>query len=657
MIVEPLIEDALNLTDDDIKRIKNVALTDPDIVKRLVSPGKPMAMIRIIAALPKVDRQAEEREMATEARKLADAIETTYPHIDVLLSGNVISNNEVTDVATHDTMTVIPMMYLIIFVMLGLFLRSVSAVLAIILVTTFSVIGAMGAAAWSGIVLNMMSMMSVNIIVTVAIAHCVHILIYFLQTYHSGATKAEAVAQSLKINLTPITLTSITTALGFISMNLSKMPPAHDLGNITAMGVMIAFALSLLFLPPLLLVLPIKRRQLTNGGQFNRMMDSLASWVIQKRTGLLIVTLIASLGIVSFAPMNVMNDRFTENVKLPNQFRIDNQEMDKYFGGLYTIDYDFKAHPDGSISDPEYLHALEKFADWMREQPDVRSVQSYSDIIKRLNKNMHNDDPAYYRIPETREEAAQYQLLFEMSQPEGVDQSNLIRVDKTATRMIVNLPSTDTMDLIELQQRAQAWIKQNLPAYMYYPGEGIAVMWAYLGQEAIIDGLKGATLALLLISVILTIVFRSIKYGLISLIPNLLPAGVGYGIWALLNGQLSMGQMLVLSLTIGIVVDDTVHFLSKYLRAKQQNNATTQDAVRYAFKQVGPALWITTAVLMLGFGMLSFSGFIPNSNLGLLTVAIILAALLLDFFLLPPLLMLIDRKKAKANRPLSASAV
>ncbi|MCY4045671.1 MAG: efflux RND transporter permease subunit [Cellvibrionales bacterium] len=656
MIVEPLIEDALNFTEEDVQKVKQIALTDPDIVRRLVSPDKPMAMIRVIAALPKVDRQAEEREMATAALKVAEEIEANYPHLDVLLSGNVISNNEVTDVATHDTMTIIPMMYLVIFVMLGLFLRSLFAVFAIILVTTLSVIGAMGAAAWSGIVLNMMSMMSVNIIVTVAIAHCVHILVYFLQTYHSGASKVEALAQSLKINLTPITLTSVTTALGFISMNLSKMPPAHDLGNITAMGVMIAFILSLLFLPPLLLVLPIKKRQLSDGGQFNKMMDSLATFVIQKRTGLLVVTLIASLSIVSFAPMNIMNDRFTENVKMPNQFRIDNQEMDKHFGGLYTIDYDFKAAPDGSISDPEYLLALEKFANWMREQPGVRSVQSYSDIVKRLNKNMHNDDPAYYKIPETRDEAAQYQLLFEMSQPAGVDQSNMIRVDKTATRMIVYLPSTDTMDLIELQQRAQAWIKQNMPDYMYYPGEGIAVMWAYLGQEAIIDGLKGATLALLLISVILTLVFRSIKYGLISLIPNLLPAGVGYGIWALLNGQLSMGQMLVLSLTIGIVVDDTVHFLSKYLRAKQQNNASSQDAVRYAFKQVGPALWITTAVLMLGFGMLYFSGFIPNSNLGLLTVSIIFAALTLDFFLLPPLLMLIDRKKEKAKQAVSANA-
>ena len=121
--------------------------------------------------------------------------------------------------------------------------------------------------------------------------------------------------------------------------------------------------------------------------------------------------------------------------------------------------------------------------------------------------------------------------------------------------MIASLPSTDTADLIDLQQRAQQWQKDNMPDYMFYSGESLAVMWAYLGKEAVVDGGKGALLALVLISLILMLVFRSFKYGIISLIPNLLPAGVGYGLWAVVNGELSMGQIMVLSITIGIVVD------------------------------------------------------------------------------------------------------
>ena len=566
-------------------------------------------------------------------------------NIDILYSGNVISNDAVTDVATHDVMTSIPLMFLMIFIMLGLLLRSFTAVFSIFIITNLSCMAALGLASWMGIVLNMMSITSINIVITVAIAHCVHILVLFLQQYHQGMDKKSAIAESLRINLMPISLTSLTTALGFLSMNLSKMPPAHDLGNIVALGVVVAFVLSILLLPPMLLLLPIKRRENTQGGLIDNWMNYLGAAVVNQYKPLLVISIAFSAFMLYLAPQNVMNDKFTENVKLPNEFRHDNKQIDDYFGGLYTVEFIVGAKGEGGIAEPEYLENLEKFTQWLRAQPEVRNVQSYTDLIKRLNRNMHGDDSAYYRLPSSREEAAQYQLLYEMSQPFGADMSNTIRLDKGATRMIASLPSTDTTDMIALQQRAQQWQKDNMPAYMYYSGESLAVMWGYLGQEAIVDGLKGALLALVLISLTLAIVFKSIKYGLISLIPNLLPAGVGYGIWYLINGELSMGQMLVLSITIGIVVDDTVHFLTKYLRGRNELKLNSEKAVRYAFRQVGPALWITTAVLVIGFAMLLTSGFIPNSMLGLLTMFILISAISLDFFLLPPLLMLLDKKK------------
>lgn len=644
LYVEHLIEDAMSMSDEQIKQVEYIAKNDPDVKDRLASSKAEMALIRVRASLPKMNRQQEEKDMSEAAKAIAAQYEA-LEHIDVLYSGNVFSNTAVTDVASNDVMTVIPLMYLVIFILLGVLLRSVVAVITIFIVTNLSCMAALGLASWLGIVINMMSITSVNIIITVSIAHCVHILVFFLQQYHQGEDKFKALSESLRINLTPITLTSLTTALGFVSMNFSKMPPAHDLGNIVAIGVLVAFMLSIFMLPPMLLLLPIKRRKKASRGLIDGWMNYLGAAVVNQYKPLLIISILFSAGMLYLAPQNVMNDKFTENIKMPNQFRIDNAQIDTYFGGLYTVEYILKAESEGGIAEPEYLQSMDNFSSWLREQPEVKNVQSYTDLIKRLNRNMHGDDPAFYKIPETREEAAQYQLLFEMSQPFGSDMTTTIRQDKGATRLIVSLPSTDTTDLIDLQQRAQQWQKDNMPEYMYFSGESLAVMWAYLGQEAIVDGLKGALLALLLISLVLTIVFKSVKYGLISLIPNLLPAGVGYGAWALINGELSMGQMMVLSITIGIVVDDTVHFLSKYLRGRQEHQDSPADAVRYAFRQVGPALWITTAVLVIGFGMLLNSGFIPNSDLGLLTMCILISAISLDFFLLPPLLMLLDKKK------------
>ena len=645
LIVEPLIDDAMNMSDAQLKRVETVAKTDADVKDRLASSRAEMALIRIRASLPKLNRQQEEKDMSVAAKKIAAKYEA-LEHIDILYSGNIISNTEVTDIATIDVMTTIPLMYLVIFILLGFLLRSLSAVFCIFIITNLSCMAAFGVASSMGIVLNMMSVTSINIIITVAIAHCVHILVFFLQQYHQGGDKKTALFDSLRINLTPITLTSLTTAIGFISMNLSKMPPAHDMGNIVAIGVVVAYLLSIFLLPPMLLLLPVKRRAHSQGGMIDKWMNYLGAAVVNQYKPLLIVSILFSGVMLYLAPQNIMNDKFTENIKLPNAFRSDNKEIDTYFGGLYTIEYIVHAKDVGGIAEPEYLQKLEAFAQWLRDQPEVRNVQAYTDLVKRLNRNMHGDDPAFYQLPATREEAAQYQLLYEMSQPFGSDMSNTIRLDKGATRMIASLPSTDTTDMIALHRRAQQWQKDNMPETMYFGGESLAVMWGYLGQEAIIDGLKGALLALFLISLVLTLVFKSVKYGIISLIPNLLPAGVGYGIWYLINGELSMGQMMVLSITIGIVVDDTVHFLSKYLRGKRELNNDAAAAVRYAFRQVGPALWITTLVLVVGFGMLLMSGFIPNSNLGLLTMFILISAISLDFFLLPPLLMLMDKNKA-----------
>ena len=430
-------------------------------------------------------------------------------------------------------------------------------------------------------------------------------------------------------------------------MNFSNMPPAHDLGNISAMGVAIAFTLSLTMLPVLTLALPIKRSLRNERTFFGKYMTQLAEFVIGKRHPLLITFVVFSALMISLVPLNEINDTFTESIKKPSEFRDDNEKIDKYFGGLYTIEYNFKAAANSSISDPEYLNALEKFAIYLRQDPRVKNIKSYTDVIKRLNKNMHGDDDSYYRIPNNQEEAAQYLLLFELSQPQGSDISHYIKNNKSATKFIVTLESSDSLTVKHIGEGFDVWIQKNMPTYMQAESGSLIYMWAHLGSSASSSAILGALSALFMISIILALVFKSLRYGLISLIPNLLPAGIGYGVWALYSGMLQMSQMTVLSITIGIVVDDTVHFLSKYLRARRENNATSQDAVRYAFSHVGMPLWITTVVLVSGFGLLISSSFVPNADIGSLTALILVAALALDFFLLPPLLMLIDRKPEK----------
>ena len=162
--------------------------------------------------------------------------------------------------------------------------------------------------------------------------------------------------------------------------------------------------------------------------------------------------------------------------------------------------------------------------------------------------------------------------------------------------------------------------------------------------------LAGTIIALVLISLVLILALKSLKYGLLSLIPNLVPAGMAFGIWAIFNGQVGLSVSVVIAMTLGIVVDDTIHFLSKYLRARREEGLNTPDAIRYAFSTVGEALLITTIVLTAGFMILAQLNFSLNADMGLMTAITICIALFVDFFFLPPLLIWFDKRQKNSTQ-------
>ena len=249
-----------------------------------------------------------------------------------------------------------------------------------------------------------------------------------------------------------------------------------------------------------------------------------------------------------------------------------------------------------------------------------------------------------YKIPDERNLAAQYLLLYEMSLPYGLDLNNQINVDKSAIRLTATLETLSSNELISIEERAETWLVNNAPHIKSGHGTGTSIMFAHIGKRNIISMLYATTLALILISLVLIVALRSIKIGLISLIPNLAPAAMGFGLWGYMVGEIGLSLSVVSTMTLGIVVDDTVHFLSKYLRARREKHLGPEDAVRYAFATVGRALLITSIVLVAGFLILSTSAFQLNSGMGLLTAIVITLALFADFLFLPPLLIKIEEK-------------
>ena len=313
---------------------------------------------------------------------------------------------------------------------------------------------------------------------------------------------------------------------------------------------------------------------------------------------------------------------------------------------MYPIEYSVPARGNGGINEPEYLQNLERFTAYLRAQPEVTHVYSVSDIMKRLNKNLHGDAQDFYRTPEERELAAQYLLLYEISLPYGLDLNDRIDVDKSATRVSATLGDVDSIATKAFLVSTEIWMHQNLPDWMQAKPTSAQVMFTYIAERNVTNMVTGTLIAVAAIAAILMIALRSVGLGALSLIPNGLPILVTFGAWSLLVGKVGFSVATVASISLGIIVDDTVHLLTKYVRARAEHGGNAADAIRYAFSSVGVALVVNTVILAAGFLVLLTSSFKVNVDMGMLTAIAIVFALVLDFLLLPAVLLLIDRAGA-----------
>ena len=651
MSVGDLYEDGKSLGAEDIQRIKTIALSEPLLVHRIISETAHVTALNITMEFPiqiqnekgemiLADPTAQGMEVVESVRDLQDYIRQTYPELDVYLSGIVMMNNAFGEATIYDMSHLLPLAILLILTMVFLLLRSITGTVITFVVILFSVMTAFGLAGWLGIELSSPVMSAPIIILTLAVADCVHILSTWMTELRSGSDKKTAMRESLRVNFIPVFLTSITTAIGFLSLNSSDSPPFGDLGNVAAMGVMAAFVLSITLLPALASILPVSVKQRET--KTIKVMSSIADWVIAKQKTLLFGGGVLAILLIALIPRNELNDVFVEYFDERIEFRTDTDFIVENLTGIYYVDYSIDSGESGKISEPKVLADIKKFTDWMETQPEVIHVNSVTDTFTRLNKNMHGDDEAYYKLPDSRELAAQYLLLYEMSLPFGLDLNNQIDIDKKSTRVSVTLKTLSTKQILDFEQRVDQWMLQNIPD-LHTVGASPSIMFAHIGMKNIISMLSGTTIALVLISLILVLALKSWRYGLLSLIPNLVPAGIAFGIWALIDGEIGLALSVVTAMTLGIVVDDTIHFLSKYLRARREKGLSAEDAVRYAFSTVGIALWVTSVALVAGFLVLSTSAFKLNSGMGLLTAIVIAIALIVDFFLLPPLLIKLDK--------------
>ncbi|MEP7732985.1 efflux RND transporter permease subunit [Vibrio parahaemolyticus] len=648
LLVEDLLYSEYELTPERISKVKSIALSEPVLKSALVSEKGDVTVVNITVQLPEMDKTAEVEEVVSSINAMIDRYQRAYPDVTFHKAGIIAMNHAFMTAAQDDSSTLVPTMLVVILVFLTIMLGSILSVIATLIVIIGSVMATMGISGWAGMFLSTATVNVPTLIMTLAVADCVHVIAAMRQSMKNGFTKAQSIERSIALNFVPILITSVTTAIGFLMMNMSDSPVLRDFGNLSALGVMVACFLSVTLLPALLKLLPIHVKMETSQDQ-KHVMDHLGDFVVSQRRALLPLSVAVIVVCASLIPLNKVNDESVEYFGQRNEFRQAADFMEERISGMTNISIAIKTNESQGIAAPDFLNTIGEFSSWLRDQPETDHVATLADVYKRLNKNMHGDDEAYYSLPQARELAAQYLLLYEMSLPYGLDLNNQINVDKSSIKIVLTVANLGSVELVDLENRIYQWFAEHAPQYQVVASSP-SLMFAHIGETNMASMLSTLPITLVLISALLIFALRSVRLGLISLMPNIAPAVIGFGLWALISGEINLGLSVVVTLTLGIVVDDAVHFLSKYQRARREGQ-TAEQAVRYAFHTVGRALWITTVVLVAGFSVLAMSSFRLNADMGQLSAIVIFIALVVDFLFLPTLLMLFDKKAYLQESP------
>lgn len=635
--------DARALDAEALGRVRLAAAAEPLLAGSLLARDGRTAAVNVTLRLPGKEPR-EVTETAEAARRLVETVRARHPGLDVRASGMAFMNDAFMQASIRDMAVMMPLMVLVMLIGMAFVMRSKLATLAVAAVIGVSAAMAMAVAGWLHYPLTPPAVAAPMIVLTVAVADGVHIVLATMEAMREGKTRAQAVVLSLEKNLEAITYTWLTTIVGFVCLNYSDAPPVTHLANMTSFGVTAAFVYSFTVLPALLVVLPVTARGKSASARASDLaaptaMERVAAFVVRRRIPLLAATVVVTAVGGWQASRLETNDQFVRYFDASIPFRRDVDFTMKNLSGIYRLEFQVGSEGPSGIAEPSYLRHLDDFGAWLRVQPEVEHVYSVADVVKRVNQVMTANEPAAYRIPDSRAAVSEALLVYEMGLPQGLDLTDRVNVDKSAARLTVTVKDVSSQQMNRFSARAEGWLRANAPRPMWAEATGPVVIFSQLGDRNAKSMVQGDFVSLALISLCMIVVLRSFRLGMLSVLPNVIPIVVGYGLWRIFVGQMNIVASVAGSISLGIIVDDTIHFLTRY-KAMKAKGLDAETAMTRTLTHVGPAMLGTSVILVLGFGVLTLSSFQMTSYLGWLSVIIVAVAPLTDLVLAPALVLL-----------------
>lgn len=502
------------------------------------------------------------------------------------------------------------------------------AVVVLAVVWTFGLMGALD------LHLDLVSQSLAVVIFAVGVADAVHVMAEYQRRTADGLDEHRALEGALASLLLPCLFTTVTTAAGMASLAGSSLAPIRRFGLLAATGVMFALVLSLTFLPAVLSLLPAPKVK-SAAPALSPWLARLASPAATTRRFILAVAALSvAAAVFSLGTLHVGANPmayFREGDPVKEEIT----EIDRRLGGSTSIEMLVTA-PDGGLADPMRLERLVALETWLEQRPAVERVLSVTDGLVAMNGAVTGTRA----VPNSPEAVAQLYLL--MEEDEGFEA--MVKEERSLGRISARVRMADAASLVGEIPAIDAKLAREYsgPDLTVEP-TGFVKLISEMEIYIVDSQVKSLSGAFLLVTLLMMILLRSLKLGLFAMIPNLMPVLLGLGFMAVAGIKLDPGTAMIGSITLGLVVDDTVHVMVR-LRQRLQAGAPLEEAIREAIGHAGRAVVITSVILAAGFGVLAFGSFTPNVYLGLVSAVVIGLALICDLVVLPAALLAIRPK-------------
>lgn len=626
---------------DDANRLASLrtqALNNPLYVGNLISKNGRTSAIVVFPDMTEARDGDFRKRLLDQSRSVFKARSAVIG--DFYMGGWTVTNFSLSHYMKADVSVFIPLCYLFVTLTIWLVFRNLRLTLLALANISACTGSGMGMFPLLGITLNNVTTIVPPLIMALALADSVHIFSHLdkehLARHQSPAKALEAILQRV---IGPSFLCSLTTAVGFISLAVSDIPPIQDFAYVASVGMVFKFIFSFLLLPPLLLLcradtVYTAERQ---GLDFSKFLKRLADLVQTRPVAITASTVLLLAAAVWSALFIKVETNLLEFFKPTTSFRQELSYIEANLSGVGSVDISLKAHERDAFRDPANLAVIETLQRHAQSLPGVDRTMSFVDFLKDMNESFHNENPEFHRIPENRELVSQYLLLYDSN-----DIMDFITTDQNHARILVRIAEHSSAGQFRIITALQDFIDSQDTRGLDVRITGRAVQDVNTIDSLVWGQIQSLALAAAVITVIMFLALRSFTVGAWSLIPNIFPIVVNFGVMGAIGIPLDTATALISVVALGIAVDDTIHFLTEYNQARAVG-LPIPEALHKVTMEKGKAICATSIILSMGFGVLLFSNFTPTASFGGLSALIMITAWIGDMIVLPAAMLVLGR--------------